>query len=384
MSLVLDEHRQYLADLSRIEAFRLAIHEVVKPGDVVLDLASGTGILGLLACKAGAERVYSIEVGPMIGLAHEISKANGFADRTTFIKGLSSHVNLPQRVDVVVADQIGNFGFNAGILEYFNDARERFLKPGGAMIPSCMELYVAPVNCPTIFDNIEFWNRSPAGFEFGPARTIAANTGYQVKFHSEDLMGEPVRLTSIDLSTATEVPIVVNSSVTIERNGTLHGIGGWFTASLSRNVSISNSPLAEYPIERRQVFFPIDRPVSVSKGDCVQIRMQILPHDLVVNWTITVVKSAPNQTSADRAVTFRHSTWKGMLFCNEDLERTRPVSIPRLSPRGLGRLSVLELCDGQKSLSEIEKEVYRRHPALFGSLDEAAVFVAEVVTRYSL
>jgi hypothetical protein len=73
-----------------------------------------------------------------------------------------------------------------------------------------------------------------------------------------------------------------------------------------------------------------------------------------------------------------------MLLCNEDLGKTQPDWVPRLSPRGLGRLSVLELCDGQKTLSEIEKEVYRRHPALFRSLDEAGVFVAEVVTRYSL
>ena len=66
MSLIIDEHRQYLVDSNRLNAFEAAVASVIKPGDVVLDLASGTGIMGLLACRAGARRVYSIEMGGMI------------------------------------------------------------------------------------------------------------------------------------------------------------------------------------------------------------------------------------------------------------------------------------------------------------------------------
>ena len=119
---VLSEHRQYLSDEARISAFRRAIEEIVNPGEVVLDLGSGTGILGLLACRAGAGRVYAIEESGMIGLAREVCQANGFQDRVVFIKGLSTRVELPEKVDVVVADQIGRLGFEAGVFEYFRDA----------------------------------------------------------------------------------------------------------------------------------------------------------------------------------------------------------------------------------------------------------------------
>ena len=73
-----------------------------------------------------------------------------------------------------------------------------------------------------------------------------------------------------------------------------------------------------------------------------------------------------------------------MLPTKEDLERTQPQFVPKLSSWGKVRRSILELCDGNSPLSEIEQEVYRRHANLFRSPGEAAAFVAEVVTRYSI
>ena len=92
------------------------------PGAVVVDLGSGTGILGLLACQAGAKRVYSIEETGLIELARDIGRTNGLADRIRFIKGLSTRVDLPEPADVILADQIGHFGFEAGLFDYFSDA----------------------------------------------------------------------------------------------------------------------------------------------------------------------------------------------------------------------------------------------------------------------
>ena len=61
------------------------------------------------------------------------------------------------------------------------------------------------------------------------------------------------------------------------------------------------------------------------------------------------------------------------------------VSSPsiRRRTRGEARRTVLELCDGRRSVAEIEREVLRRHPTLFASGGVAAEFVAEVVTRYA-
>ncbi len=385
MSLVLDEHRQYLADAVRVSAFRQAIEEVVTPGDVVLDLGAGTGILGLMACRAGAKRVYAVDEGPIIGLAREIAWANGFQDRITHIKGLSTRVELPERVDVVLADQVGRFGLESGILEYFADSRARFLKPDGVMIPGEIGLVVAPVECGELFGQVDFWGRTPAGYDFRPALAIAANTGYPARFDPAHLLGAPARAISVRLSTASTAALSAEVVLVAARPGALHGIGGWFEAQLSPGVTLTNSPLEARPIFRRQVFFPIARPVPLEEHDQIGVRLRILPAAGVVSWTVDVrdgrVGRGPAPTSKGR---FAHSTFQGMLLCKEDLERTDLQFVPRLSPWGEARRSVLELCDGRRALGDIEREVHRRHPAIFQSPAEAAAFVTEVVTRYAV
>ena len=372
MSLILDEHRQYLADAPRLAAFRAALREIVQPGSVVLDLGSGTGILGYLACQAGARRVYSVESTGMVELARQLSRANALDDRMVFVHGLSTHVNLPEKVDLIVSDQIGRFGFEAGLLDYFSDARNRLLKPGGALIPSGVEMCIAPVEHPSGFEQVEFWKAPVAGLDYRPAYTIAANTGYPFAFEPGQLLGDPATLVSHSLQTVAAEPFGAEVAITISRDGVLHGVGGWFLARLSPGVTMTNSPLAEQRINRRNVFFPIGEAVPVAKGEVVRIRIQVIPQDTIISWRVQV-----------RDRTFSHSTWKGLLVCEEELRRTQPDFAPRLTARGQGRATVLQLCDGHRPLSEIEAEVWRRHRDLFHSEQEAALFVAEVVTRYS-
>ncbi len=385
MSLILDEHRQYLADANRVSAFRQAIEEVVTPGDVVLDLGAGTGILGLMACRAGAKRVYAVDQGSIIGLARQVAETNGFGDRISHIKGLSTRVDLPERVDVVLADQIGRFGLESGILEYFADARARFLKPGGLMVPGEIGLFVAPVESRELYDQVQFWSQTPGGFDFGPACAIAANTGYPARFDSTHLLGAPTRTITLSLGSASKDPLNAEAVLVAARPGTLNGLAGWFEAKLSPGVTLTNSPLAPRPIFRMQVFLPVARPLPLEARDEIHVSLRIRPAGMIVSWTVDV-RSAPNGRGSARASKgrFAHSTFQGMLVCREDLDRTDPRFVPRLSPWGEARRSVLELCDGRRSLEEIEREMKSRYPGLFQSFGDAAAFVTEVVTRYAV
>jgi hypothetical protein len=388
VSTIIDEHREYLSDGPRLAAFRQAITELVTQDSVVLDLGSGTGILGLLACRAGAKLVYAVDEGGMIEMARSLCNANRLTDRIKFIKGLSTQIVLPGLVDLVVADQIGHFGFEAGICEYFRDARARFLKPNGRMIPSRIDLHIAPVEHQALRDQVDFWRQTPqqglVEFDLSPVHLPALNSGYPITLQPNHLLGPGVMAASFDPAEAPE-PLRFHRELIVSRAGLFHGIGGWFVAQLSPGVTMSNSPLFAQRINRRNVFFPVAQPVPVEKDDRIDLSMTMLPSQTVVSWKVQVWRTASTSQSGRRTLLAEscHSTMQGMLLSREDLERTRPDFVPRLTPWGQARGTVLSCCNGNLPLAAIEQEVLQRHPDLFPNLAAASAFVAEVVTRYS-
>lgn len=377
MSLVLDEHREYLSDKLRLDLFRRAIRKAVKPGDVVMDLGAGTGILGLFACEAGARRVYAVDNGGMIQVARELARANGFGDRVIGIQGLSTRINLPEKMDVIIADQIGHFGFEAGVLEFFRDAVARFLKPGGQTVPRRISLHTGVVTYPHGYRNAVFWSMRPAGFDFSPAQKIASNTGYPTEARLLKLISNSATLITLDAAAA-PVNFASEVSVRIDRKTTMHGVAGWFSAELAPGVAMTNSPAVTRRISRRAVFLPIERPVKVAPGDRVAIAMNITPEQTIVTWKVGIADKSGNEKAR-----FVHSTMRGMLLSAENLAKTRPDFVPKLTSWGEARRTVVDLCDGQKSLAEIEQIVFDTHRNLFDSLARAAEFVTEVTAIYA-
>ncbi len=376
MSLVVDEHRQYLSDRTRLRVFERAIAAAVRPGDVVIDLGAGTGILGLLACRAGAARVYAIENGGMIEVARALAHANGLADRMIFVRAHSSEAQLPEPADVLVADLIGRMGFEAGAFEAYADVR-RWLKPGARVIPESISILAAPVQQEAAHADVEFWSSPVAGFRSDPALDWSRNTGYPRAFAPSELLTDtPISATFRPVDDCAALRI--NGVAGVARAGRLHGIAAWFSARMiadDPSIVMTNAPGATDRIARRNVFLPLHPVVDVTRGDCVEIDIRIRPREVIVGWTAEV------RTRAG-AARMRHSTLGGMLLTREDLKAQHPASRPRLTPRGLARRTLLELCDGDRSIADIERELQRRHPDLFPTSAGAQAFVAEVVAGY--
>ncbi len=378
MSLIVDEHREYLSDATRLAVFARALAHHVAPQSIVADLGTGTGILAVLACRAGAARVYAIESTGMVEIARAVATANGFAGRIHVIKADVAEVALPERVDVIVGDFVGRFGFESGIFESYPAAAAALLKPGGVVIPSEITLSIFPVESTGLDERVRFWQAPRQGVVVAPAEDWALNTGYPAAIGAVALLGDAVEVARVPTTSVTAHSLGADVRLVIRRAGVLHGLGGAFAAQLAPGVTLTNAPTAVERIARRNVFFPVRTPVEVTEGDMVQVRMRILPTESIVSWTVEV-------RAADGAVRMRsaHSTLHGLLIAREDLARARPDFVPALTRRGNARLTVLALCDGRRTLSEVERGVYDLHQELFETPAEAAAFVAEVTSRYA-
>lgn len=95
VSDVNDWHMPMLNDLQRNEAYMEALQAAVKPDDIVLEVGCGSGILSLLAARAGAKHVYAIEASKDFGgIAALNFKRNNLSSKITLINAMSTDVEV--------------------------------------------------------------------------------------------------------------------------------------------------------------------------------------------------------------------------------------------------------------------------------------------------
>ncbi|XP_029357618.1 protein arginine N-methyltransferase 9 isoform X3 [Echeneis naucrates] len=128
-------HFLMLNDRGRNQKYQQAIQKAVQSGcNTVLDIGTGTGILGMCAKKAGAAEVYACELSKtMYELACEVVTANGMEGsiKILHMKSLEMEVpkDIPHRVSLVVTETVDAGLFGEGIIESLVHAWHHLLLP---------------------------------------------------------------------------------------------------------------------------------------------------------------------------------------------------------------------------------------------------------------
>jgi SAM-dependent methyltransferase len=368
----LSEHRRYLADERRVAAYRAALAEVVEPADVVLDLGAGSGLLGYLACEAGAKAVVAVDRGDIVGLGRRIAADNGYADRITHVQALSVELELDAPVDVVVCDQIGGLVHDAGVLSFFADARRRLLAPGGRLVPAGFRVFLAPVTFDVGRQAVEFWASRPGGTDVGAARALAANTEW--KYHVAT--GDAVSLAPGDelasFPSDHDGPIAGTLRFEIGQAGRLDGFVGWFEAQMSPSVTLTNDPWSPERFDRWCNFYATDEAVDVVPGDRVRVAVDVRPRLGVVTWS-TDVDHADGSRRRMRQSTLHGTLMTGATLDGHALGRPVPDS------RRVDLLrAVVGLVDGTRTQADIVAALSDRVGDGFASRPHLEKFVRDV------
>jgi len=374
------DYGSMITDEVRMAAYVAALEKTVKPGSVVADIGTGTGIFAMLACRFGARRVYAIEPNDAIQTARELAAANGLADKIEFIEELSTRVSLPERADVIISDLRGVLPLYDHNLVSLKDARERLLAPGGVLIPGRDTLWAALVSAPDLYEPyVKPWEQHSYGFDCQAARRITINSWGAGRAKPEQLLASPQIWTEIDYSNITDVNASQELNWTMEQAGTVHGLCLWFDTVLTDGVGFSNAPGGGAKVYG-SAFFPFNQPVELQPKDrvAVGLRANLVGDDYTWIWN-TAIESDNGQIKAN----FKQSTFFGAALSPKQLRKQADHYVPRLNEAGKLDQYILGLMDGQRAQGEIARQLAEAYPQRFADWRAALTYLAALSGKYS-
>lgn len=241
-----------LIDRKRTEAFSSAIKNTIKSGDVVVDMGTGSGILAMVAARAGASRVYAVEIDRNnILTLNKVFEKNNLSHIIKVIEGDVTEISLPEKVDVIIGEMIAT-----GLIEELQvpamNNMLRFAKDNVKVLLNKYDTYV----------DVVYNNNKYNGFTFDIFRYEYDN--------DDELVSKSVTdkhlISSVDFSKfINDININFSKEISIKEDGLINGLRISSQTIFSDNSEFGYSFAYSYPI-----ILPIDEK-KVFKGDKVVI-----------------------------------------------------------------------------------------------------------------
>jgi protein arginine N-methyltransferase 1 len=264
-------HQVMLGDRPRLQAYRRALQQVIRPGDIVVDIGAGTVILSMLALRHGAARVYAIEADPgMLTLANRIVEHNNLQGQISLVAGDARTVRLPEQADLLVCEMMGNLGPEEEMAESVRAVSSRHLRPDGRIVPRQLTAHLQAIELD--HEGWGVWRDDFLGYSLSPVQEHAPSAA-QLHFFSRDpkALSAPATLVDQRLGTParTEARLL---RLPITSPGRLQAVMGYFTASLAPDISLSNFP--SYPGCNWAVWIWPLRHTDVVPGDLLTVEVR--------------------------------------------------------------------------------------------------------------
>lgn len=284
----LHEQERMLADRPRMEFYHAAIGRHIHPGDHVIDLGTGTGILAAFASRRGAARVHALDHSDILQHARTLAAANHIAN-VDFVSCHSTDFTLSAPVDVILHEQMGDFLFDEAMIPNVCDLRDRLLKPGGRILPACFEFFCEPVQLNDARHVPFIWNLNVKGYDFSamererPQETnyyhLCGNDGALI----DRFLADPAPALAFDLHTVDEasLPHDLRFPRRVTRPGRIDGLAIYFRTTVDADLQLSSAP--HDPGRAPHWGFRILRtePAHYAAGDVIDVQLAVNRwHDL--------------------------------------------------------------------------------------------------------
>ncbi|MHA1741957.1 MAG: 50S ribosomal protein L11 methyltransferase [Candidatus Thorarchaeota archaeon] len=250
-----------LSHRTRIGKFSEAIRRVVDADSSIVDIGTGTGVLAMLAARAGARRVIALDINPeSIEYARRSARLNGLDRRIEFVVGHYRDLVLDELADVVICEMLSSMMLVEQQVPACGFAVRNLLKRNGTVLPQSATVFVVLAECRTL------WNRfSVEGLRFPRLpQTVSPNEARD--------MSDAVELAHFDF-TSPESPERIDRRIefVVNEDGTVHGLVGFFQSTLYGDIRL------EMADGWRDVFLPLPHATNVSPGDTLAVRIEFVP-----------------------------------------------------------------------------------------------------------
>lgn len=315
----------------RTDAYLAAIRSADLEGKVVLDVGCGTGVLAIVCAQCGARAVYAVEASPIVDAARRVVAANGLSDRVHVLEGRVEDVQLPEQVDVIVSEWMGCLLLYESMLESVLFARDRWLAPGGELLPRRARIFLAPYRDGDVWDErVGFWADAEQTHGVDMACLVDSARGELSRKPAVDfavahqVAAREACVVDLDLARCSiaeaNAPPRADFEFAPDVRAELHGFVGWFDVELVPGAWLSTAP-ADEPTHWRQTIFYLDAPLPVEL-DC-RLRGSAELRQNAANprcWDVTIAyacdrpRAAGHAAAADETAT-RTMAWTLDVSC---------------------------------------------------------------------
>ncbi len=269
-------HFQMMDDSKRNETYEAAIRRAA-PGKRLLDIGTGSGLLALMAARAGAAKVTTCEtVGLMAARAREIIAQNGLSDRITVIPKSSTDMSVPrdmaERAEVLVTEIFASGLITEGVLPTVEHAHEHLLNPDATIIPAaaCIMGYLA--GGPAL-QGMLFVGRI-AGFDLSGFNDFAPSMlAVSLDNVPHQALSDDIELMRFDLREKRFPAGGAHLALKATHHGVCAGIAQWIKLEFDAQTTYENrpSPRADFNNHWTHIVHRFPRLVSVAPGDVVPV-----------------------------------------------------------------------------------------------------------------
>ncbi|XP_022909143.1 protein arginine N-methyltransferase 1 isoform X2 [Onthophagus taurus] len=280
-------HEEMLKDEVRTLTYRNSMYhnKHLFNGKIVMDIGCGTGILSMFAAKAGAKHVIAVECSNIVDYAKKIVETNKLDHIITIIKGKVEEIDLPEgieKVDIIISEWMGYCLFYESMLDTVLYARDKWLKPDGALFPDRCSLFITAIEDRQYKDEKINWWDDVYGFDMSSIRKVAISEPLVDVVDPKQVVTNACLVKEVDLYTVKKSDLDFSTPfhLQVRRNDYVQALVTFFNVEFTKchkRIGFSTAPEAPYTHWKQTVFY-FEEHLTVKKSEEIFGKFEMKPN----------------------------------------------------------------------------------------------------------